>query len=175
MNWDAVSAIAEIVGVVAVVISLLYLAMQVRQNTNQLRQDNLRNTVRGTLDTNWYYHRDPAAFDVFRRGTNSFDTLSPQEQAHFHSIVVDLSFYLEIVRQMVASGLIDPLALDVNRRFFLSILLTPGGAEWWEIAKRTKPMPQAGIDILQAELDAIDPAEFPKITDLQPWFAQDDA
>lgn len=30
MNWDAVSAISETVGVIAVVISLLYLALQIR-------------------------------------------------------------------------------------------------------------------------------------------------
>ena len=30
MNWDAISAISEAVGVIAVVISLLYLAFQIR-------------------------------------------------------------------------------------------------------------------------------------------------
>ena len=33
MNWDAVSAIAEMVGAVAVVTTLAYLALQVRQST----------------------------------------------------------------------------------------------------------------------------------------------
>lgn len=37
MNWEALSAVAEIVGAVAVVVSLLYLAAQVRQNTNVTR------------------------------------------------------------------------------------------------------------------------------------------
>lgn len=47
MNWDAIGAIAEVVGVIAVVLSLIYVGFQVRQNTAQLRQDNLRETVRG--------------------------------------------------------------------------------------------------------------------------------
>ena len=47
MSWDAIIAVTEIVGVIAVVISLLYVGFQVRQNTMQLRQDNLRETVRG--------------------------------------------------------------------------------------------------------------------------------
>ena len=37
MNWDAITAIAEVIGVIAVVISLVYVGMQVRQNTLQLR------------------------------------------------------------------------------------------------------------------------------------------
>ena len=35
MNWDAVSAIAEIIGAVAVVATLLYLAVQIRQANRQ--------------------------------------------------------------------------------------------------------------------------------------------
>ena len=33
MNWEAVAAIAESVGAIFVVITLLYLAVQIRQNT----------------------------------------------------------------------------------------------------------------------------------------------
>ena len=33
MNWEAVAAIAESVGAIVVVVTLLYLAMQIRQNT----------------------------------------------------------------------------------------------------------------------------------------------
>ena len=33
MNWDAVIAVAEIIGVMAVIASLIYVAMQIRQNT----------------------------------------------------------------------------------------------------------------------------------------------
>ncbi len=61
MNWDAVGAIAEVVAVLGVVASLVFVGIQIRQNTVQLRQDNLRETIRGTLDTNWYFHRDDAA------------------------------------------------------------------------------------------------------------------
>ncbi|MDP3738735.1 MAG: hypothetical protein Q8R02_15175 [Hyphomonadaceae bacterium] len=39
MNWEAVSAISNILGAVAVVISLAYLAMQVRMNSNELQQN----------------------------------------------------------------------------------------------------------------------------------------
>jgi len=36
MNWEAIGAIAEAIGVLALFISLIYLAMQVRQNTRQV-------------------------------------------------------------------------------------------------------------------------------------------
>ena len=40
MNWDALGAIAELLGAVAVFFTLAYLALQVRQNANALRHQN---------------------------------------------------------------------------------------------------------------------------------------
>jgi hypothetical protein len=37
MNWEALGAIGEIVGTVAVVVTLGYLAVQIRQNTRTMR------------------------------------------------------------------------------------------------------------------------------------------
>lgn len=171
MNWDAVSAVAESVGVVAVVISLIYVGLQVRQNTQQLRHDNLLGSIRGTLDTNWLYHRDPETFEVFRRGVQSFDALSPQDKAKFHAVIVDLSFYFEVVRNMVTSGLIDPEALTINKKFLVATLVTPGGREWWAFAKTAPPMPQPAMDYIESLLES-EGDSTPPITELQPWLAE---
>ena len=40
MNWDALSAIAELCGAVAVFFTLIYLTIQVRQNSNAIQQQN---------------------------------------------------------------------------------------------------------------------------------------
>jgi hypothetical protein len=37
MNWEAMSAIGEMVGAVGVIVSLVYLALQIRQNSNVVR------------------------------------------------------------------------------------------------------------------------------------------
>ncbi len=37
MNWDAVGSIAEVVGAVAVLITLIYLAVQTRNNVKVMR------------------------------------------------------------------------------------------------------------------------------------------
>ena len=169
VDWEAIAAVAEVIGVIAVVVSLVYLAIQVRQNTAQLRIDNMRETVRGTLDTNWYYHRDPEAFEAFRQGIAGFDTLAPARQANFHSVVMDLTFYVEMLRNLEHSGLVDSEGRKINERFLLAILRSPGGREWWEFAKVSKPMPPDALDYLQSLLDSC-PDDAPVISDLQPWF-----
>jgi len=42
MNWDAIGALGELLGALVVVISVIYLASQVRQNTATSRADALR-------------------------------------------------------------------------------------------------------------------------------------
>jgi hypothetical protein len=37
MNWDAIGASAEMLGAVGVIATLVYLALQIRQNSHQLR------------------------------------------------------------------------------------------------------------------------------------------
>lgn len=40
MNWEAIGALGEIAGAVAVIVTLLYLAKQIRQNSKSLDRAN---------------------------------------------------------------------------------------------------------------------------------------
>ncbi len=53
MNWDAVGAIAELVGATAVVLTLVYLSIQLRQNTRAVEHA----TERGVWEdaSTWMY------------------------------------------------------------------------------------------------------------------------
>jgi len=86
--------------------------------------------------------------------------------------VVDLSFYFGLVLEMHHAGLVDDIALEMSERFFLAVLSTPGGNQWWDFARRTKPLPESAIDYIQALMDSPD-RTFRPITDLQPWFASE--
>jgi hypothetical protein len=45
MNWDAVGAVGEIVGALAVLITLIYLSVQIRQNTKVARSAALDSSI----------------------------------------------------------------------------------------------------------------------------------
>ena len=42
MNWEAISAVGQIVGAAGVIISVIYLAQQVRSNARQTRPASMR-------------------------------------------------------------------------------------------------------------------------------------
>ena len=46
MNWDAVGALAELMGAVGVVVTLIYLSRQVRDNTDSIRRSTAHDALR---------------------------------------------------------------------------------------------------------------------------------
>ena len=50
MNWDAIGAIGEIVGALAVLVTLLVLVFQLRQNTKEMRANSVRSLQEKSID-----------------------------------------------------------------------------------------------------------------------------
>ena len=67
MNWNAIAAVGELAGAVAVVVSLLYLARQISQNTRATRRTASHDAVEGML--NWFSHAlaDPDLTRIWTR------------------------------------------------------------------------------------------------------------
>jgi hypothetical protein len=53
MSWEATGALAEVLGALGVIVSLVYLAVQVRQNTKALRLDAAHNVMKASADVGW--------------------------------------------------------------------------------------------------------------------------
>jgi len=59
MNWDAIGAVGEIVGATAVVVSLIYLAVQVRQNTNASKAATVQDMTNKWVQINLWSAESP--------------------------------------------------------------------------------------------------------------------
>jgi hypothetical protein len=64
MNWDAVGAIGEIAGAIAVFVTLLYLAMQVRQTNKMARFETMREIIGQFNALNLLYATDSKLREV---------------------------------------------------------------------------------------------------------------
>ena len=100
MNWEAVGAIAELGGALAVGITLVFLVVQLRQNTRALEENSLQ-AKRATLDGNFQdlarwrdlLIRDEALTEIWRRGCDG-EELSAIEAERFVQIANELIFGL---------------------------------------------------------------------------------
>ncbi len=101
MNWDAIGAIGEFVGGLAVVLSLVYVAFQVRQNSRQIDQNSRQ------LEASMYYAsgegfnkwqsllvQDEAVAALWQRGITG-ESLTPVDKLRFRSMAMMLFTTLE--------------------------------------------------------------------------------
>lgn len=108
MNWDAIGAIGEIVGAFAVVLSLVYLAVQVRQNTTALRGATAAEAVGAIREWNGRLIDDPVVSELFTKGVEDPTQLSDAERRRFVPIAFNFFKTVEHLHYQYARGILDP-------------------------------------------------------------------
>src|SRR5258708_29918431 len=83
MNLNDLANIGKVIGAVAVVVSLFYVAHQIRQNTNAVRSATSQ-TVHEHF-ANWYHvlASDPVLSQIAAKGLRDYTSLSEQERVRF--------------------------------------------------------------------------------------------
>src|SRR5256885_651781 len=107
MNWDAISAISQLIGSIAVVFSVLYLAIQVHRSTRVAKvaaQDAAAAAVRDVTNT-FMENADMAR--IWRTGLENLDSLSAEEQARFFHAAHQFLKALETIHYHHANDLMD--------------------------------------------------------------------
>jgi len=65
MNWEAIGAIGEIIGAAAVLGSLIYLAVQIRQNTRSVEANTMQDLSEGYKGIYLTIATDPILAPIF--------------------------------------------------------------------------------------------------------------
>jgi hypothetical protein len=136
MNWDALGAVGEIVGAAGVIVSLLYLASQVRNNSRQLRHasaqavlDKLNGLISQLAFT-------AGAGDIWTRGLSGLDALKDDEElVRFSSMLLQAFWTYEEVFHYRKDGVIEDWAWTHAKAPLEHFMRTPGFREWWEHRK----------------------------------------
>lgn len=143
MNWEAVIAIAELIGMIAVVATLIYVAIQVRQNSELIRQNMLATRASMTHESSVFYSRmseliatDKTLANIFRRGCENED-LEPDEITRFEALLDVYFTHLEDADHLYNSGLYFDEDDDVDLVEYLAPSYRPFldsryGRAWWD-------------------------------------------
>ncbi len=82
MNWDAAGAIGEIFGAAAVVVSLLYLASQIRTQNREARAASVHQVLHEYSTAISRLH-EPEMADIWVAAIEDFDSLSATQRLRF--------------------------------------------------------------------------------------------
>jgi len=94
MNWEAIGAVAEVAGVIAVLVSILYLAKQVRIGNDLNRTNTFREIMYG-LATHFNVMFGPDDAELVVKGYASYHSLSPVEKLRFEHLLTNFFQYAE--------------------------------------------------------------------------------
>ncbi len=175
MNWDAIVAIVEAAGLVAIVVSLIYVAVQVRQNSQLLERtvQAVRTQTYQNLVEDFNFYRqllmDQDVAELYTRGLSNYGSLAPAERVQFNMVasayVWTAWYFYEVNRN---EGLVE----DLNSRVYADMFKHSGFREWFtdyratvdggygeflskvmENAENTDLTPGDGSNLLQGRLE----------------------
>ena len=87
MNWEAISAIGQLIGALAVIITIIYLAIQMKQNTAAVATSTYESTMTGFNDINVIVASTPELASIINRGCMNTDKLTETENVQFNFIL----------------------------------------------------------------------------------------
>jgi hypothetical protein len=131
MNWDAIGALGEIVGAMAVVATLLYLSREIRHNARSLSIAALRDTTAQWNQWSDMIASSPDLAEVVAKGNQSIASLTEAESLRYGAYVQAFFDNVESYRVLVAEHEIyrdlEVLRSIVGRRIGI-----PGFWAWWK-------------------------------------------
>jgi len=127
LNWEAISAIGQIVGALAVVISLIYLAREIRSNARAARVSSMETLIR------WLGQpvEHPHVRELYYRGIHDFDSLEGADLVGFAMLMQQLfRIFNEMYYQRLEGHLNQRLWREVEAPL-RDIIAYPGVQAWW--------------------------------------------
>jgi len=132
MNWDAIGAVGEAVGAAGVIISLLYLAVQIRGDARAKRIATTHEQSVASREVLLSIADNPGLADLFLRGLNDFTSLNGAELPRFSALLSHMCRMWEDQFFQWSEGHFD---LRVWRGIEASLddmFAFPGLQAWWK-------------------------------------------
>ena len=131
MNWDAIGAAGEIIGAAAVVVSLLYLAVQMRQSNRLVARAAEKEILAVRADYNKFVASDPKLNELFWKGIDTPELLNEAERQRFLNLYAPMARHLESVYLDIREGFISGRRSEVELASMKRWLIQPGPQEYF--------------------------------------------
>jgi hypothetical protein len=156
MNWEAIGAIGEILGAVGVITTLLYLSVQIRQNTRQMRGEGVTAIAVITSTLTSELRDDPELLRIVLKAARDWHDpeLSASEQARAHLFNYQEFQVLETAFHLMKEGLLDQDHYLVRENYTLRRLVEPGVQTWWKDVSYS--LSEGFVERMNSRLDEVE-------------------
>jgi len=130
LNW--MLFILETISVIAVIISLIYLARQIRQNTEAMRDQAARDVTLALQQFSTFFIHDNGITQIFLAGLQDAENLSPEDFMRFNALMSYLFSSFETSLTYHRRGMFNDEDQELYGQTILELMKNPGVQFWWQ-------------------------------------------
>jgi len=131
MTLEDLGNIGEFLGALGVIASLVYLAVQIRQNTRSIRASAFQDAQRDVAGMVDGLAHDPELTRIFYDGNRDFESFSSEDRRRYAVFMSSMIRRYENLLHQTRIGNIDPTLLEGLFSELRRVFSLPGVRAWW--------------------------------------------
>ena len=132
VNWEALSALAEVIGAIAVVISIIYLARQITQANATAKASTTLDVSKVFSDWHRGVNTTPDLADIWYRGMANDPSMDQKEIARFNFLNAEIFILAEGLHRQFRLGFVKDEAWQPMERIIPKFFSSALFAAWWD-------------------------------------------
>ena len=151
MNWEAIGAIGEIIGAIAVVGSLVYLASQIHASNLAAKHATMQELMHESTNFMGRINTNRESANIWANGLESIDKLDKEDLIRFITFCMEVTIVWERAFYLFKSTNVEPHLIhniEQNRNFIAS---SPGYKHWFQ--KRKYMFSEEFVALIEQEMD----------------------
>ena len=136
LKLSDIGNIAEAIAAVGVILSLVYVAVQIRQNTQAIRAASYQGVAGGITDFLTILVEDEGFVKIYIKALDDPSKLSPEERLRFDNYIAHFFTKVDVAVDLYERGMIDNKAMIPYTRYVVYMLEQPYVMEYWESAQQ---------------------------------------
>jgi len=157
IDWNAVGAVGDAVGAIGVIVTLIYLALQIRQNTSTLKAAAKHEATSRQLEYFDILLLNPELRRVYRAGLADFHALNPDERDLFGMLMYRAFLTFSEAYYEYRHAHFDKEQWLESSEAVDWHLTHPGARDWWSHPKR-REFPVEFVDLVASRIEKLDAA-----------------
>lgn len=136
MSFEQISYLAQIVASVGVVVSLIFVGLQIRQNTGALQRNEHNSTMEQWTVLRQAIAQNRDIAELMTSGLTGERALDAADQLRLEQMLQEYAWASFHIWDRTQRGVFQKGTFEATAGAFLGTLLrTPGGEGWWRKAK----------------------------------------
>jgi hypothetical protein len=135
MNWEVIATVADVVGALGVIASLVFVGFQIRRNSEATRAATTMQTLDQSAAVSQFLAQDRSIADLYFRGLKNPDALGKDQKSQFFMMLLSAFRRYENTAYQYEKRFLEDEAWEGLKGNMQSIVHRPGFDWFWQRAK----------------------------------------